>query len=144
MKEHPIPASLAGQLEGWSAKAQQYPVFSRTWYAYRVRSFAWPCIFFTVFLLLGGALTPAGLGGLRFWLATAAIWTLVVVALLLGRWLAVQVCQRGWPPSMEASAVVLSILGGMAVAGCLAPYTRLQNDPRDYWINGLVWGCLLL
>lgn len=144
MKEHPIPARLAGQLAGWSAKAQQYPVFSRTWYAYRVRSFAWPFAIFTAFQLLIAALTPGGLARLQTWLPMTALWFLVAVALLLGRWLAVLVCRRNWPPAREAAGVVLALLAGMAVAGCFAPYTRVQNDPADYWINGLVWLTILL
>src|SRR5262245_48400741 len=121
MKEQPIPASLAGQLAGWSAKAQQYPVFSRTWYAYRVRSFAWPVALFTAFQVLVAALIPAGLARPKTWLAMAALWCLVAVALLLGRWLAVLVCQRGSPPTRETAGVVLALLAGMAVAGCFAP-----------------------
>lgn len=144
MKEQPIPASLAGQLAGWSARAQQYPVFSRTWYQYRVRSFAFPFALFSAFQLLLAVLMPDGLARRQSWQPMLALWLLVAVALLLGRWLAVQVRQRGWTPGREAAGVVLALLAGMLAAGCLAPFTRAQNDPSDYWINGLVWASVLL
>ena len=43
-KEAPLPAGLAARVGGWSARAQQYPVFSKTWYVYRLRSFRAPMI----------------------------------------------------------------------------------------------------
>ncbi|MBB5607259.1 MULTISPECIES: hypothetical protein [unclassified Janthinobacterium] len=51
-KDQVLPASLAGQLAGWSLKAQQYPVFSRSWFSCRVRSFLWPMAIFTVIVLI--------------------------------------------------------------------------------------------
>jgi signal transduction histidine kinase len=144
MTEQPLPAKLAGQLAGWSTRAQQYPMFSRTWYAYRVRSFAWPLAVFTLFQLAIAILMPAGLGRPRTWLAMFALWSLVVLALLLGRWLAVLVCQRAWAQGRETFGVVLALLTGIGVAGCFSPYTRIQNDPSDYWINWLVWASVLL
>ncbi|MGX9218377.1 hypothetical protein ACWV27_08225 [Massilia varians] len=35
--ESPLPSSLATRLGGWSHRAQQYPVFGKTWYGYRMR-----------------------------------------------------------------------------------------------------------
>lgn len=145
--EQPIPASLAGQLAGWSAKALQYPVFSRTWYRYRVRSFAWPAAIFTLLVTVLAAMvhkTVAGIAGMAELVALLAVLPVVYVALLLGRWLAVLVCQRHWPPRRECVGVVLALLAGMLVAGYLSQFTRMQNDPSERLLNFIVWGFTLL
>jgi hypothetical protein len=142
--EQPIPARLAGQLAGWSAKARQYPVFSRTWFAYRARSFLLPVLSFTLFLLVLAALLPSAFSRPAELLALFAVWPLVVVALLLGRWLAVLVCQRNWPPRRELAGVLVALLIGVLVAGYFAQFTRVQNSPSERLINGIVWAFVLL
>lgn len=142
--EQPIPASLAGQLAGWSARAQLYPVFSRTWFTYRVRSFFWPMAIFTAFLLAVTCMLPASASGPAAMLAMLAIWTMVLVALLLGRWLAVLVCRRGWSKRRELVGVVLALLIGMLIAGYISQFTRVQNNPSERLINFIVWTFVLL
>jgi anti-sigma regulatory factor (Ser/Thr protein kinase) len=142
--EQPIPARLAGQLAGWSAKARQYPVFSRTWFVYRARSFLLPVLSFTVFLLVLSSLIPSVYSKPAELLALFAVWPLVVVALFLGRWLAVLVCQRGWPPRRELAGVLVGLLVGVLVAGYISQFTRVQNSPSERLINGIVWAFVLL
>ena len=143
-KEQPIPASLAGQLAGWSARARQYPIFGRTWFVYRARSFLLPMAVFSAFLLILYALeSPKAATPSMRW-PFCALWALVVVALLLGRWLAVLVCQRGWPRRRELAGVVLALLTGMCVAACISPFTRMQNDPSEQLINLVVWTMVVL
>ncbi|MES2130076.1 MAG: histidine kinase [Pseudomonadota bacterium] len=143
-KEQPLPSGLASQLGGWTAKAQQYPVFSRTWYGYRVRSFVWPLAIFTVFLIVVAGLMPNSVPRVEAWLALFAVWPLVLVGLLLGRWLAVLVCRRGWTQRKETIGVALALLTGMVAAGCISPFTRMQSDPSERLVNAVVWGVVLL
>lgn len=142
--EQPIPANLARQLAGWSARAQQYPVFSRTWFACRARSFFWPVAIFTGILLVLAGLIPAAIRGTAVLLALLAVWGLVVVALLLGRWLAMLVCQRGWPKRREIAGVVAALLTGILVAGYLSQFTRVQSSPSERLANFVVWAFVLL
>lgn len=144
MHEQPIPARLAGQLAGWSAKAQQYPVFSRTWFAYRMRSFMWPLAGLTVFLLIVICMIPGRQRSAEVWLAQFSIWTLVVVGLLLGRWLAVLICQRGWSPRKELAGVVLSLMSSVVAGGYISQFTRAQNDPSERLLNLMIWTFVLL
>lgn len=143
-KEQPIPARLAGQLAGWSAKARQYPVFGRTWFVYRVRSFLLPMVVFSSCLMILGAMTPTRAGAPSSLLFMFALWAMVVVALLLGRWLAVLVCQRGWSKRREVAGVVAALVGGMVAGGYLSQFTRMQNDPSERLLNLVVWSMLLL
>jgi signal transduction histidine kinase len=132
--EHPLPAGLATTLGGWSARAQHYPIFSKTWYLYRLRSFAAPMLTFALVLVLAAALMPApppGTSVLLAWLTLPAIWLVVALALAVGRGLAVLVRQRGWSPRREAAGIVCALLFGTLVALSLTPFTRVvtANSP---------------
>ena len=143
-KEQPIPVLLAGQLAGWSARAQQYPVFGRTWFAYRVRSFMWPMVVFSGFLTILAAMTSARGPAPSLLPAMLALWGVVAVGLLLGRSLAVLVCQRGWSKRRELVGVVVALVAGMAAGGYLSQFTRIQNDPSERLLNLVVWSMVLL
>jgi len=143
-KEQPIPARLAGQLAGWSARARQYPVFGRTWFVYRVRSFLLPMVVFSGCLMILAAMTPAKAGEPSTLWFMFALWAMVMVALLLGRWLAVLVCQRGWSKRREVAGVVAALVSGMLAGGYLSQFTRMQNDPSERLLNLVVWSMVLL
>ncbi|MFN3789928.1 sensor histidine kinase [Massilia sp.] len=132
--EHPLPPGLASRLGGWSARAQQYPVFGKTWYAYRLRAFRAPMIVFALVLALVAALVPApppGVDTLRFWFTFPAIWLMVAIALALGRGLAVLVRARGWNPRREAAGIVCALLLGVLVAWSLTPFVRTGGQPAN-------------
>jgi anti-sigma regulatory factor (Ser/Thr protein kinase) len=142
--EQPLPANLARQLAGWSARAQQYPVYSQTWFAYRIRSFLWPTAIFTALLLAVVLLTPAiGRTPAAMW-AMFAVWAVVVAALLLGRWLAVLVCRRNWPRRKELAGVLGALLTGLLLTGYLSQFTRVQSSPSERLVNFIVWAFILL
>lgn len=132
--EGPLPHSMATRLAGWSARAHQYPIFSKTWFAYRMRSFLWPLVMLALILLVLAAVTPAPKPGpyyLRFYFTFPAIWLVVALALALGRGLAVLVYGRKWRPRREAAGVVCALLFGILVALSLTPFARTGSQPAQ-------------
>jgi signal transduction histidine kinase len=130
--EQPLPYSLATSLAGWSARAHQYPVFSNTWFVYRMRSFRAPLVMLALVLLVLAMLVPAprsGLAPLRFYLTFPAIWLVVATALGLGRGVAVLVRRRGWSPRGEAVGIACALLFGVLVALSLTPFVRTGGQP---------------
>ena len=128
----PLPHSMATTLAGWSARAHQYPIFSGTWYAYRMRSFLWPLVMLALILLVIAAVIPApGPYYLRFYLTFPAIWLVVALALALGRGLAVIVYRRTWRPRREAAGVACALLFGILVALSLTPFVRTGSLPAQ-------------
>src|SRR5207253_3195349 len=113
-------------LAGWSALAHQYPIFSRTWFVYRMRSFLVPLVVVALILAVVAAVVQPDKGRnvLRFYLTFPAQWLVVAVALSLGRALAVLVYRRKWQPRREAAGIVCALLMGMLVALSLTPFTR--------------------
>ncbi|MEW6759727.1 MAG: histidine kinase [Pseudomonadota bacterium] len=131
-EELPLPPGLASSLAGWSLRAQQYPVFSKTWYVYRMRSFRAPMILLA--LVLTGLTflipkPPPGVDQLMFWLTFPAQWLVVALALAVGRGLAVLVRQRGWRPRREAGGIVCALLLGVLVAWSVTPFVRTGGQP---------------
>ena len=126
--ERPLPQGLAAKLAGWSAVAHQYPVFSKTWFVYRMRSFRAPLMMLALVLLVlalaSGKPPAAAPSHLRFYLTFPAIWLVVAVALSLGRGLAVLVYRRKCPPRREVAGVVGALVFGMLVALALTPFVR--------------------
>lgn len=130
--ESPLPSSLATRLGGWSHRAQQYPVFGKTWYGYRMRAFRAPMILFALMLAVLAALVPkppSEVDPLFFWLTFPAIWVVVALGLALGRGLAVLVRARGWSPRREAAGIVCALLLGVLVAWSLTPFVRTGGQP---------------
>lgn len=132
--EGPLPHGMATTLAGWSARAHQYPIFSKTWFVYRMRSFRWPLVMLALVLLVFVAVIPPpppGINFLRFYFTFPAIWLVIAVALALGRWLAVQVYRRQWTPRREAAGIVCALLFGVVVALSLTPFVRTGGTPAQ-------------
>ncbi|MCS0806869.1 histidine kinase [Massilia agilis] len=121
---------MATKLGGWSGIARQYPVFSRTWFVYRMRSFLVPMVLLTLVLALVGATSSARLQQLRLYVMLAAVWVVVALGLSVGRALAVLVCRRGWTAQREAAGIVCALLSGVLLVLPLTPYTRASPPPN--------------
>jgi len=125
-----LPHSMANKLAGWGSVARQYPIFGKTWFTYRARSFLVPLSVLTGVLALIGVFIPgsqaAAVRG-----ALLAVWLVVVLALFLGRALAVLVCRQRWPAQREAAGVVCALLFGALCTLPLTPYTRLNPPPAE-------------
>lgn len=130
--EAPLPYSMATSLGGWSARAHQYPIFSKTWFVYRMRSFRAPLVLFALVIVVlamaVGAPRP-GVSVLRYYLTYPALWLVVATALILGRALAVLVRRRRWRPQREAAGIVCALLFGILVALALTPFVRTGPEP---------------
>ncbi|MCD2518838.1 histidine kinase [Massilia sp. G4R7] len=130
--DSPLPSGLATRLAGWSHRAQQYPVFSKTWYVYRMRSYRVPMILLALVLGAVACLIPkppADADALAFWMTFPAQWLVIAVALALGRGLAVLVRARGWHPRREAAGIVCALLLGVMVAWSLTPLVKTGGQP---------------
>ncbi len=131
--EQPLPQGMATRLAGWSAVASQYPIFSKTWYAYRLRSFRASLIMLALVLLVIalviGKPPEAVPSTLLFYLTFPAIWLVVATALALGRGLAVLVYRRKWSPRREAAGIVCALVFGMLMALSLTPFVRNGAHP---------------
>ena len=126
--DQPLPHSMANKVAGWGNLARQYPIFGKTWFGYRVRSFLAPLALLTLVLALIGAFIP-GSEAAPVRVALLAVWLVVVLALFLGRALAVLVCRQGWPAQREVAGVVCALLIGVLCTLPLTPYTRINPTP---------------
>jgi signal transduction histidine kinase len=132
--DDPLPHSMATRLAGWSARAHQYPIFSNTWFVYRMRSFRAPLVTLALVLLVLAVMVPGprpGPGFLRFYFTFPAIWLVVATALGLGRSLAVLVRRHRWSPRREAASIVCALLFGVLAALSLTPFVRTGGDPVE-------------
>ncbi|QNA87778.1 histidine kinase [Massilia sp. Dwa41.01b] len=125
-QDQPLPHSMSTRLAGAASIARQYPIFGRTWFRYRMRSFLLPLLLLALMLGLIGFFARQVPGML---LTLTAIWCIVALALSLGRALAVLVRTRGWPAQREAVGVVCALAFGMLVLLPLTPYTRIAEAP---------------
>jgi signal transduction histidine kinase len=130
--EPALPYPLAATLAGWSARANRYPIFGKTWYKYRIRSFAAPLATLALVLVALATVVPRTMIGphhLRFYLMFAGLWVVVAVALILGRTLAVLVRGRNWQPRRETIGITCALLFGMLVTLALTPF--VQTGPQS-------------
>jgi signal transduction histidine kinase len=155
--DRPLPHSMTRELAGWSSRARQYPVFSRTWFAYRMRSFIAPLAVLALVLAFAAMLAQPNAAAPAY-VSLSSSWLVVVLAVALGRALAVLVCRRNWAPAAEAAGVVCAILFGAVVALSLLPFARQPDQAQAHatqarqpeWanknnlVNLTVWFAVLL
>lgn len=128
-QDQPLPHGLANRVAGWASVARQYPIFGKTWFGYRMRSFLLPLVLLALVLVFVGALASPPVSRLHFNLTLGAVWLVVALALFLGRALAVLVCRQEWAPPREAAGLVCALLFGMLVALSLTPFTTISTAP---------------
>lgn len=125
--DRPLPQGLANRLAGWGSLARQYPIFGKTWFGYRMRSFALPMMLLAVILVFVAA-TTRGQNLSPLYGTLLAVWIVIALALVVGRVLAVLVCRQAWPARRESAGVVCALVVGFALALSLTPLTRIQDD----------------
>jgi hypothetical protein len=144
---------MANRLGGWAGAARQYPIFGRTWFVYRMRSFLAPLGLLALALLFFAAFSRPRSGLPYLIPALCAIWLVVALALFLGRVLAVLVCRQGWTPPREAVGVACALVFGVLVCLSLTPFTRVGPEKmgramtareaalarEGMLVNGAVW-----
>lgn len=118
--DQPIPSTMVGKLSTWSNRALHYPIFSQTWFSFRVRGFFVPMCIFTLFELLLVLIVPKELYFSNTFLWVFFLWLAIVIALLLGRWLAVKVRTKSrhelWSTKKEAIGISFAIAVGITCA----------------------------
>lgn len=112
-----VPAELIAKSGGWSARAQNYPVFSPTWFRYRaipiLVGLSALGVFFLLIAYVGSELesTPTG-----FYFEIAGFWLSCVLLCLSGRWFASLVYRRRMAYRKEVIGIVTALLFGAALA----------------------------
>ena len=114
--DNPLPSKIFGKYGGWGSMAQQYPIFSQTWYKYRALSFLWPMALLAVFLGLGLFVIPESNAKFKLFLASLFLWISITTALMLGRGLAVLVAKQTWSERKISIGVVLAVCMGILAA----------------------------
>ncbi len=118
--DQPIPSTMVGKLSTWSNRALHYPIFSPTWFSFRIRGFLVPICIFTLFEVLLVLIVPNELYFSNTLLWVLFLWLAIVTALLLGRWLAVKVRTKSrhelWSMKKETIAISLAIAIGIFCA----------------------------
>ena len=127
--EQPLPDDLSRKLAGWASVARQYPIFGKTWFAYRMRSFVTPLGLLALLLALIGIVVPYRAGGASLYIGLAAVWLVVALGVSLGRALAVLVCRQQWAAAHQVTAVAAALLIGMAVPLSLSPWLNATSVP---------------
>ncbi|PRC92917.1 sensor histidine kinase [Solimicrobium silvestre] len=114
--DNPLPSKILGKYGGWGARAQQYPIFSQTWFKYRAMSYLLPMFLLALLLTFVCILMPIEDVTFSFTLSMALVWGSVAVALLLGRWLAVLISKRDWPEKRIGMGIVAAVILGIVIA----------------------------
>jgi signal transduction histidine kinase len=135
--DEPLPSGLANKFGGWTAKAQNYPIFSPTWFRYRALSFIVPLAFFGVILFAIAFFSKDTRNGQSpdafAYIDFACTWIAFAMFFFVGRWLATLVYKRHWRPRTEAIGIAIALILGAALAiavkegGESIKSTRAQN-----------------
>ena len=115
-KDNPLPSKILGKYGGWANLAQQYPIFSQTWFKYRALSYLLPVALIGLFLALGMFVMPMGNAKYAFLFAVVFLWLSIASALLFGRGIAVLVTKQNWSEKNKSIGIVLAIVFGIIVA----------------------------
>jgi hypothetical protein len=127
--DRPLPLGMAHKLAGAASFARQYPIFSRTWFGYRMRSFLAPMAVLALLLALVGVLARTEEAATALPVALLATWLVVALSLSLGRALAVLVCRQKLTARREAAGIACALLFGVLAVLPLTPYTSAGKLP---------------
>lgn len=132
--DNPLPSKIFGKYGGWGSIAQQYPIFSLTWFYYRVLSYILPLIVIGAFLSLSLFVIPATGAKFKFLLAMLFLWLSIGSALVLGRALAVLIVKRNWSEKKTGIGVIVVITAGIVMALCLVnlEHNYEQQFTKEY------------
>jgi two-component sensor histidine kinase len=124
-EETPLPSKVFNKYGGWGSRSQQYPIFSQTWYKYRLLSYILPTTLIAIFLALGLFVIPDSNAKAKFSIAMVFMWGSIASALVVGRGAAVLIVKRNWSDRVTSVALTLAIALGTAFAMYLV---HIEND----------------
>lgn len=113
-------------LGGWSARAHDFPTFSRGWFHYRALSYLVPSLIYSVCILASYVIAIVGQQipfTWRLFAGALCIWLTPIVLFYLGRWLATQVYEHRWKYEKEVAGIAISLLFGLMLSMVLASVT---------------------
>jgi signal transduction histidine kinase len=128
--DEPLPLALIRLLGGWGGQTLNYPVFSPTWFRYKILSFLLPMALLGIVLIGVGVLSreAASPNGWYLWLGELALnWIEITVLIVLGRWLATLVYRRHWPQRKEAAGIAAMLVIGIACATVISENDHLTK-----------------
>ena len=114
--DSPLPSNIFGKYGGWGSLAQQYPIFSQTWYQYRVLSYMLPLILIGTFLGLSLFVIPPTAAKAKYLMAMLLLWLSIGSALVSGRGLAVLIVKRNWSEKRTRIGVSIAVIVGIVAA----------------------------
>lgn len=118
--DQPLPGKMIDKLGSWAIKAQQYPIFSQTWFRYRALSFALPIgvlgFILVVLSLLIANDKSAQAETVKPYSMFCVIFIGIALNLLLGRWLATLVKRRQWQARTETAGIAITLLLGLVIS----------------------------
>ncbi|HEY8027729.1 MAG TPA: histidine kinase [Burkholderiaceae bacterium] len=130
LPDEPLPLVLIRKLGGWGAQSLNYPVFSPTWYRYKILSFLLPMALLAVVLIGVGAISFDIMSRTRWylWLGELTLnWIEIAVLIVLGRWLTTFVYRRHWPQRLEATGIAIALILGIALATAISENDHLTK-----------------
>ena len=128
--DEPLPLALIRRLGGWGGQTLNYPVFSPTWFRYKILSFLLPMVLLAVVLIGVGIISKDIMSGTRWhlWLGELALnWIEVAALIVIGRWLATFVYRRHWQRRKEAIGIAAVLIFGIACATAISENDHLTK-----------------
>ncbi len=123
--DQPLPSEVSLQSDTWLTRARNYPVFSRTWYRYRMQACFGVLIPVLLVSVLIGFLMNANM---RKFFTAAIPFSIIFVSLhLIGTLGAVWVRQRHYHETKEAILLALALLVGAALSYGIFDGTRFAT-----------------
>ncbi|MBI3713665.1 MAG: histidine kinase [Burkholderiales bacterium] len=129
--EQALPAEVSIQSDTWLNRYRNYPVFSRTWFRYRVTAFFYT---FVAMLLIAALMVFAKNGDWRIFAVVSVTITVGALGLVsFGQLLAMWVRQKAFKAKKEGILLVLAIVvgGGMSYGA---------SSGAEMLMNGLIFG----
>ena len=124
--EQPLPLEVSIRSDSWLTRARNYPVFSRTWYYYRVLSWVIPLSIIDVIGILISHLIGVPFVKIMMFLLPISLGLLALG--LVGTGLAVWVRQRQFAERKEALMLVMAILFGVCLSYAAFEGSRKLGD----------------
>jgi len=136
--DEPLPLALIRRLGGWGGQTLNYPVFSPTWFRYKILSFLLPMALLAIVLIGVGVLSKDIMSANRWhlWLGELALnWIEIAALIVIGRWLAAVVYRRHWPRHKEAVGIAAVLIFGIACATVISENDHLTKYDKPAAAN---------
>jgi len=119
----PLSINVVRRNIGWNARAQQYPIFSVTWYKYRSLSLVLPATLIGLFFALAVVQIESRTS---YWTFAVCVSSATLITnLFLARGLSTLVCRNKWPQKKIAVGIFLSFAFSYGVSVTMQNYAEI-------------------